>query len=57
MEDNSIIEPREIESFFREYCKENRIEFSQQSLKRFLNFLEIDFYDWLRENLNQFSKL
>ena len=53
---NSIINFPEIENLFKGYCKENKIEFSKLKFKEFLKFIEIDFYDWARKNLNQFNK-
>ncbi len=46
----------EIRSIFKEYCEENKIEFSEQKFEEFLKFLEVDFYDWIKENLKQFEK-
>lgn len=56
MENNTIINIFEIEKLFKEYCEENNLEFSGQKFKEFLKFLEVDFYDWVKENLNQFNK-
>ncbi|PIV50606.1 hypothetical protein COZ73_00600 [Candidatus Falkowbacteria bacterium CG_4_8_14_3_um_filter_36_11] len=44
----------EIEKLFQEYCEKNKIEFSAGKFEDFLKFLEIDFYDWVRQNLKQF---
>lgn len=52
----SVINIFEIEKIFREYCENNNLDFSDQKFKKFLNFLEIDFYDWIKENLRQFNK-
>lgn len=51
-----VINISEIEKLFKEYCKEDNIEYSRNAFKKFLRFLEIDFYDWVRENLKQFDK-
>ncbi len=53
---NTIINISEIEKLFKEYYKENKIEFSDEKFNEFLKFLEIDFYDWIKENLKQFNK-
>lgn len=45
-----------IQDIFVEYCEKNKIEFSKEKFEVFLKFLEIDFYDWVRENLSQFYK-
>jgi len=50
-----IINKKEIESCFKDYCRENKIKFSEERFCKFLEFLEIDFYDWVRENLRQFD--
>jgi len=56
MKNNTIINISEVEKLFEEYCEENKIEFSENKFKEFLKFLEVDFYDWVRENLKQFHK-
>jgi len=56
MKNKSIINISEIEKLFREYCEGNKIEFSDEKFEKFLNFLETDFYDWVKENLRQFVK-
>jgi len=53
---NTIINISEIEKLFREYCENNKIEFSDEKFEKFLQFLETDFYDWVKENLKQFEK-
>ncbi len=42
---------KEIKEIFKEYCKENEIKFTEKDFKDFLEFLEIDIYDWVKENL------
>ncbi len=51
---NTIINVTEIKKLFRGYCKENNLEFSEKKFNEFLKFLEVDFYDWLKENLKHF---
>ncbi len=41
----------EVKKIYKEYCKDRSIKFSERNLKDFIEFLEIDFYDWVRENL------
>lgn len=53
---SAIINTAEIKKLFQEYCRENKADFSKEKSKDFLKFLEIDFYDWVRENLKQFGK-
>ena len=55
MEKETIINVSEIEKLFREYCEENKIEFSAENFAEFLKFLEVDFYDWVKENLKHFN--
>lgn len=57
MDKKSIINIDEICSIFKEYCEKNKTEFSKQRFEEFLKFLEIDFYDWVRQNLRQYHKL
>ena len=46
----------EIRSIFQEDCEDDNIKFSEKEFQRFLEFLEIDFHDWIRGNLNYFYK-
>lgn len=54
MKEETIINIPETEKLFREYCEKNKTEFSEQKFEEFLKFLEIDFYDWVRQNLKHF---
>lgn len=56
MKNNTIINVSEVEKLFKEFCEENKMEFSDEKFEEFLKFLEIDFYDWVKTNLNQFNK-
>lgn len=56
MKRDAIINISEIEGLFKEYCKENNIEYSTKKYKMFMKFLEVDFYDWVKENIRQFVK-
>lgn len=42
---------REIREIYKDYCDENDIKFTEKYFKDFLEFLEIDIYDWVKENL------
>lgn len=53
---NTIVNILEIEKMFQEYCEKNNLEFSENKFEEFLKFLEVDFYDWVKENLKQFHK-
>ena len=54
MKNNTIINVSEIEKLFKEFCKENNMESSEDKFEQFLRFLEIDFYDWVKGNIKQF---
>ncbi len=41
----------EVRKIYKEYCEKKDIKFSEKDFRSFLEFLEIDFYDWVRENL------
>lgn len=44
----------EVRDIFREDCQAQDSKFLEKEYKNFLSFLELDFYDWVKENLNQF---
>lgn len=52
----TIININEIYDIYREYYKEGNKNFDKDEFEKFLEFLEIDFYDWVKENLRQFYK-
>lgn len=52
----TIINIDEIRNVFKESCEKNGEAFSEVRFQEFLKFLEIDFYDWVKGNLNQFNK-
>ena len=52
-----VIAKTEIKEIFDEFIKENEIEVDEKkSFEDFLKFLEIDFYDWVKENLRCYYK-
>jgi len=51
---STIININEIHSICKEYFEDNKIEFTEEKFEEFLKFLEIDFYDWVKENIRQF---
>ena len=52
---NTIISIKEIRNVFKkEKCEEDNKKFSEKKFQKFLKFLEIDFYDWVKENIKQF---
>ena len=53
-QDSKIITTDEIRNVYKEYCEKEKREFSEKDFVEFLKFLEIDFYDWTRENLRQY---
>lgn len=50
----TIININEIRSICKEYCEKEGKDFNENDFSEFLKFLEIDFYDWARENLRQY---
>ncbi|MFH1407929.1 MAG: hypothetical protein ABIG91_02735 [Patescibacteria group bacterium] len=52
---DTIINISEMKELFKEHCKENEITFSEEKFEKFIEFLETDFYDWVKENLRQFE--
>ena len=56
MRENVYIEVEEIEALYREHCKEVGVKFSKSGFTRFLEFLKIDFFDWVKSNLKYFDK-
>ena len=51
----TLINIDEIKNIYNEYCKTEKRKFNEEDFIKFLRFLELDFYDWTRENLRQFS--
>jgi len=56
MGENEHIGVEEIETLYREHCKEIGIKFSKRGFARFLVFLKIDFFDWVKGNLRYFEQ-
>lgn len=56
MSNYTIIDVAEIELLYKEYCKENKTKFSKRYFVEFVKFLEIDLYDWVKENLRSFLR-
>lgn len=56
MKNNVVINTSEIKAVYIEYCKKEKIEFSGKTFEKFIEFLEVDFYDWITENLKQFTR-
>ena len=52
----TIINLPEIRSFFMGYCQDMEIPFSDELFNNYLLHLEIDFYDWLKDNVKSFGK-
>jgi len=52
----TIININEIYDIYREYCEKGNKNFDKDEFEKFLEFLEIDFYDWIKENLRQFYR-
>ena len=56
MTENVYIEVEEIETIYREHCKEIGVKFSKRGFARFLTFLRIYFFDWVNSNLRYFDQ-
>ncbi len=55
-QNSNTINIDEVCDIYKECCEEENKEFKKDEFERFLEFLEIDFYDWIKENLRQFYK-
>jgi len=53
-QDSKIITTDEIRDVYKKHCEKEKIKFSEKDFSEFLKFLEIDFYDWTKENLRQY---
>jgi len=53
---STIVNIDKICDIFKEYCGKMNEKFDGNKFQKFLDFLEIDIYDWVKENLNQFYK-
>jgi len=56
MKHKTIINTSEIKNIYKEYCRCNDIELSEEKFQVFLKFLELDFYDWIKGNLKYFEE-
>ena len=50
-----MVNAKEIESFYKEYCEEQGRRFTKKEFLSFVEFCEADFYDWLKGNLKYFN--
>ena len=48
------IEINKIRDIFEEDCEEDGEKFTEKNFQSFLQFLEIDLYDWVKGNLRYF---
>jgi len=46
----------EMEGLFGEHCQENKVKFSEEKFKKFVEFLGTGLYDWVGENLRRVEK-
>jgi hypothetical protein len=54
---SKIINTEEIKHLFEEFIQNNKVKkYTKKDFRNFLNFLEIDFYDWVRGNLRSYFK-
>ena len=56
MSKNTFISVKEVEHIYKEDCEELGVKFSKRDFENFLNFLQIDFYDWVNGNLRYFNQ-
>ena len=54
MSKNTFISVKEVEYIYKEDCEEFGVKFSKSDFEKFLNFLQIDFHDWVNGNLRYF---
>ena len=48
----TFISQQEIKEIFKEFVEKNKLKIDKvKDFKKFLIFLEIDIYDWIKENL------
>lgn len=45
------INKKDIVEIYKEHCNEIGIRFRKKEFEDFLKFLEVDLYDWIKENL------
>ncbi len=41
---------------FKEYCHEHGLEFSETESSKFINYLSLDIYDWIKGNLKYYEE-
>ncbi len=41
--------------YFKDFCEENELEYSEKNAKKFIEFLKTDIPDWIKENLKNFD--
>lgn len=51
----SFIGIEAIRNWYKDEIEEEKKEYSEDELTSFVEFLEVDFYDWLRSNYNHFK--
>ena len=53
---STIVNIDAIRDIFKEDCEEENMKFNEKEFEKFLEFLEIDFRDWVNGNLRYFYK-
>ncbi|MCX6811594.1 MAG: hypothetical protein NT039_02800 [Candidatus Berkelbacteria bacterium] len=53
---NKILTQKMIKKFYKEFAGQNDLKTGKEDFRKFLLFLEIDFYDWVQENLRFYFK-
>lgn len=44
-----------LKSIYHDLCKDDKVEFEAVDFEKFQQFLEIDFFDWVKENFNYYQ--
>ncbi len=52
---NTVINLKEVRSFYSEYCREKGKKFTKKEFLSFLDCCERDFFQWLKDNLKYFE--
>lgn len=46
----------QIQQIYKYYCQDIGVKYKEKDFEEFLEFLDIDFYDWVKENLKVFFR-
>lgn len=54
MKNDIVVGTEEIKEIFKEYCSDTDTKFSEKEFREFLDFLQVDTYDWTMGNLRYY---